>query len=135
MQARWIRFDVPYSDDALQMRIAAAYSDDQGKLHLQEFLTPDVKDGLSKIDTFFKDKGIALDPPPVLIFPHDERHGLAWTIKEEADTRTWPFARHIPGAFAPDPSWFYSAEGYSTGSANKKWEIVQVYSFVKVRCV
>lgn len=102
-----IRLDVPYAEGATRMRAALITFDPMG-INLSGPVA-NIPEAISVL----KPAGDAV----TLVYPHDDRHDLAWAAKEEADKRSWQFARHIPRILEIPPDLETAYESFDTGSA------------------
>lgn len=55
-----------------------------------------IPEAIDKLLEMAKKHKIPLAQSFTLVFPLDDRHNLAWIVKEEADRRGWKFDREAP---------------------------------------
>ncbi|HCL56008.1 MAG TPA: hypothetical protein DHW82_03245 [Spirochaetia bacterium] len=96
--ALWIELSIPYDENARFMSGRLGYQDAENG-NISVLTVRDCKNIPETIDKLLntaKENAVETSSPITLIFPLDERHNLAWYVKEEADKRKWEFSRHIP---------------------------------------
>lgn len=108
-----IRVDVPYARNAGHMRAELIAFEPLSLTRSSG--VPDLQAALRELETAAP---LALPGVvPVLVCPHDDRHDVAWVVKEEADKRGWGFSRHVPGLLEIPPDRETAYESFDTGSA------------------
>ena len=99
MPAPWIRLQIPYSHEALQLGVSLGYRiEAASEVQVERaggFET--LEQALAGISEQVETLDVTLGEDTVLVFPLDSRHELAWAVKDEADSRGWGFARYTPG--------------------------------------
>lgn len=107
-----IRIDVPYARGASRLR---------AELIAFEPLSLIRSAGAADLQAALSGFGEAMlarpGVVPVLVCPHDDRHDVAWDVKEEADRRGWGFSRHVAGLLEIPPDRETAYEAFDTGSA------------------
>jgi len=96
--ALWIELSIPYEENARFMSGRLGYQNRKNG-SISALTVHDCKNIPETIDKLLnsaEENNIETLLPITLIFPLDERHNLAWYVKEEADKRKWEFSRHIP---------------------------------------
>ena len=112
----WIRFDIPYQKDANLMRAVFGYSTpNEIQFHLFEEI-PHVPFAIEQIQKFSNENSIKLDEKLTLVYPIDNRHNLAWMVKDNADKNNWQFERYIPVGQYPNSECPFHFELMKTGS-------------------
>lgn len=107
-----IRIDIPYARDAVFLRAELISFD---PLHMiRSGKAADVPAAIQEIEKLAGEK---ISSAPVLVCPHDDRHDVAWVIKEEADKRGWGFSRHVTGLLQIPADRECAYEAFETGSA------------------
>ncbi len=94
--ALWLRFDIPYPEDATIMRADLGFRDGTsvGSIPIEGMMDiPGTVEAALKISSA---RNFVVSPDFTLVIPLDSRHGVAWVVKEEADKRSYAFSRHIP---------------------------------------
>lgn len=107
-----IRLDIPYSAGADKMR--AAFIVAQPFESKRTGPVANIPEALVQIETLAG--ADRLNSSTTLVYAHDDRHDLAWTVKEEADRRGWQFARHVPDILQIPPGEETAYESFETGS-------------------
>jgi hypothetical protein len=106
-----IRVDVPYAPGAARMRVEVIALEPL-KL-IRSSTAADLQTALHEVETAAPLPSSGL---PVLVCPHDDRHDVAWVVKEEADKRGWGFSRHVEGLLQIPPDRETAYESFDTGS-------------------
>lgn len=112
----WIRLDVPYSENATKMRALLGFRRD-GSVEVEEI--PDLPDIPKAVEAALKkagEMGLSSGAETVIIYPHDDRHGIAWPAKEAADKHGLGFNRQTPLDLEPPASTATGYENFDTGS-------------------
>lgn len=107
-----IRLDIPYSAGADKMR--AAFISTEPFESKRTGPVANIPEALAQLEGLVGADRLKTDI--TLVYAHDDRHDLAWTVKEEADRRGWQFARHVPDLLKIPPSEETAYESFETGS-------------------
>ncbi len=103
MPTPWIRLQIPYSHEALQLGVSLGYRiEAASEVQVERaggFET--LEQALAGISEQVETLDVTLGEDTVLVFPLDSRHELAWAVKDEADSRGWGFARYTPEGSLP----------------------------------
>jgi len=91
-----IRLDVPYADDGTLMR-ATLLCFDPGFRQFPVDGVANIPAGIEAAVSLAEANTIPLDAQTTLVYPLDDRHGLAGVVLDESQRRGWKFARHVPG--------------------------------------
>ena len=60
--------------------------------------------------------GISIDANLTLVYPLDDRHGLAYAVKEQTEKNNWNFSRQIPSSNYPDAKNLIMYSAFDDGS-------------------
>ncbi len=121
----WIRLDIPYSKDATKMRAVLAYcepgKEDYAKL-LKATDCKNIPEAVKNILEQAKTSNIEVNSDCTIIYPLDDRHGLAGYARDEADKRKFKFSRHTPDAMKLPIGFETGYENFDTGSAEDTYD-------------
>ncbi len=121
LTALWIRFDLPYARDANLMKVVMGVKRVGGnQTAIETFVEENISDIPKAIDILLN-KAVAqkinVRKPFTLVFPLDDRHQLAWIVREHADKHEWEFKRQIPEGEDPSLEYYIPFVSKATGSA------------------
>lgn len=117
--ALWLRFDIPYAEEATIMRAHLAFREGHSIRTIALENLPDIPLALERAMKTTTEQKITIGPEFTLVYPLDSRHGVAWAVKEEADKHSFQFSRHIPPDAVPDVE-AYPGFAEITGSPEDK---------------
>jgi len=124
----WLRLDVPYSKDANKMRAVLAYCE-PGKEDRAGLLKAEgcknIPEAVKSVLEQAKSSNIEIDSDLTLVYPLDDRHGLAGHARDEADRRQFKFSRHVPGAMKLPVAFETGYENFDTGSPEDNYDFDQ----------
>ena len=123
MKGLWLYFDVPYADDAKHMRALFGYRDEKNEISVLTIEEcKDIPQAVAKTEAEAAKKNISIDSTFTLVIPLDERMGLAWPVREQADNKKWEFSRHSPSAQFPASEKLILYSSFNTGSREMTME-------------
>ncbi|MBC7863478.1 MAG: hypothetical protein IAF38_10915 [Bacteroidia bacterium] len=123
MKARWIYFDIPYSESADKMRGLLGFEDEKKISVINSDGCRDIPETILKLENLAVEKGVLIDTSIVLVYPHDDRHGLAWPVKEQSEKKGWQFSRQIPADFYPPAEDLILYSSFDDGSQEMHFDI------------
>lgn len=124
----WIRLDIPYSKDAKKMRAVLAYSEPDKQELAKLIKASDCKnipEAVQNVLDQAKSSNITIDSATTIVYPLDDRHGLAGYARDEADKRKMNFSRHIPDMMKLPVNFETSYENFDTGSVEDTFDFDQ----------
>ncbi|MEX2683917.1 MAG: hypothetical protein Q6373_020265 [Candidatus Sigynarchaeota archaeon] len=128
LKGLWLRLDVPYSKDANKMRAVLAYSE-PGKEDNAKLLTAadckNIPEAVQSVLEQAKSSNIEIDSNLTLVYPLDDRHGLAGHARDEADKKQFKFSRHVPDAMKMPVDLETGYENFDTGSTEDTYDFDQ----------
>lgn len=102
--ALWLRFDIPYAEDASVMRADLGFRDGDSVRRIPIEKQSDIPGTVDTALRVASERKLIVGTDFTLVYPLDSRHGVAWAVKEESDKRSFQFSRHIPSNGMPTPA-------------------------------
>lgn len=117
----WLYFDIPYADDASAMRALLAFVNNGHEIIVTDIKScTDIKDAVEKAKEEISKNGTPAGENFTLVYPLDDRMGLAWPVKDIADKENWKFSRHIPSDLYPPKEKLILYSASDDGSSESK---------------
>lgn len=103
MRLLWIYFDIPYNEGATHMRALLGIQTESGIQVQSTGAVKDIPAAIHEAERIGIPQEFYFSTQTHFIYPHDDRHGLAWPVKEQADLKSCLFSRQIPKNEYPAP--------------------------------